>query len=136
MQHLGYNYRLSDIQCALGASQMERLDDFLARRKQLAQWYGELLVGVPHVRPAPDHPGHAWHIYPLWVEPVLRRQVFEVVSSHPYYVDRYGPQKGSFPEAERISGGEISLPMFPAMEDRDVDRVVDVLKNILESVAP
>ena len=150
MQHLGYNYRLSDIQCALGASQMERLDLFLARRKQLAQWYGELLVGVPHVRPAPDHPGHAWHIYPLWVEPALRRQVFEglrereigvqvhypLVSSHPYYVDRYGPQKGSFPEAERISEGEISLPMFPAMEDGDVDRVVDALQCILESVAP
>ncbi len=150
MQHLGYNYRLSDIQCALGTSQMERLDLFLARRKQLAQWYGELLVGVPHVRPAPDHPGHAWHIYPLWVEPALRRQVFEglrereigvqvhypLVSSHPYYVDRYGPQKGSFPEAERISEGEISLPMFPAMEDGDVDRVVDALQCILESVAP
>ena len=149
MQHLGYNYRLSDIQCALGTSQMKRLDDFVARRRQLAGWYGELLKGVERVRPAPVHPGHAWHLYPLWVEPAVRRQVFDglrareigvqvhyvPVSLHPYYVERYGLRPGNFPEAEKVSSGEISLPMFPAMEDGDVDRVVQALKEILADLS-
>lgn len=146
MQELGYNYRLTDIQCALGLRQLARLDDFVARRRAIAARYDALLGPLADVATPKPHPGHGYHLYPVRVPAERRRQVFEglhernigvqvhyiPVPLQPYYRRRFGYGPGDFPRAEAFYAGEISLPMFPAMEDRDVTRVVRALEQLLE----
>jgi dTDP-4-amino-4,6-dideoxygalactose transaminase len=145
MISLGCNYRLSDVASALGESQMKRLDYFLARRRELAGLYRELLSGVLGVRLPPDHPGHAYHLFPIWVSPGVRKDVFNFlrgvgvgvqvhyvpVHLHTYYKERFGFRDGMFPNAEAFSSGEISIPLYPDMSDRDAVFVVEKLKSAL-----
>ena len=77
MIELGYNYRLSDISCALGASQIKRLDRFLARRRKIASSYRELLAGESGVKLPPDHSGHAYHLFVIQVDKAIRRVEIE-----------------------------------------------------------
>jgi UDP-4-amino-4,6-dideoxy-N-acetyl-beta-L-altrosamine transaminase len=149
MLDLGYNYRLSDLHCALGASQMRRLDAFVARRRELAALYDLRFRDVPGVRIPPAHSGHAYHLYPIQVEPRLRRFVFDrlrereigvmvhypPVPLHPYYRKRFGYVPGDFPQAESYYAGAISLPMFPSMTEGDLDRVVGEVGEALEAGA-
>jgi UDP-4-amino-4,6-dideoxy-N-acetyl-beta-L-altrosamine transaminase len=150
MIDLGYNYRLSDLQCALGASQLRRLDGFLARRRELARRYDERFARVEGVRIPPAHPGHAYHLYVIQVEPSLRRPLFErlrerglgvmvhypLVPLHPYYRRRFGYAPGDFPEAEAYYAGAISLPLFPQMDEGDLDRVVREVQEGLSDLRP
>jgi UDP-4-amino-4,6-dideoxy-N-acetyl-beta-L-altrosamine transaminase len=143
MQELGWNYRLTDMQCALGISQMKRLDAFIQRRREIAELYEGLFLNMEEVLCPPSSEGHAWHLYPLWVNPEKRLGLFEYLRSreigvqvhylpvhlHPYYRKRYGHKEGDFPRAERFYGGEISLPMFPRMTDEDVRRVVEEVRQ-------
>jgi UDP-4-amino-4,6-dideoxy-N-acetyl-beta-L-altrosamine transaminase len=146
---LGFNYRLTDLQAALGASQMERLPAFLARRRELARRYDESLRGLPLTRPW-QHPDSesSWHLYVvrLQLDRVRKphRQVFEAlraagigvnlhyipVHTQPYY-RQLGFKPGDFPEAERYYGEAISLPMFARLTDAEQDRVVATLREIL-----
>lgn len=142
MQMLGFNYRLSDIQCALGLSQLKRLDSFVERRRELAAMYRDRLAGMKGVYQPPADPGHAYHLFPLKVEAEVRAALFAHLAEneirlqvhyppvplHPYYKKRFGYRAGDFPEAENFYAGEISLPLYPAMEDADVDRVADCIK--------
>lgn len=148
MPEPGFNYRLTDIQCALGLSQMCKLQAFVTRRADLANRYDALLaaLGSPHLRPhAPAAAGEApaWHIYAARIDfeafgvtrgEVMRRlravgigsQVHYVpVHRQPYYSARYGAL--DLPGAERYYARALSLPLFPAMADSDVDRVVTAL---------
>jgi dTDP-4-amino-4,6-dideoxygalactose transaminase len=143
---LGYNYRITDLQAALGASQMRRLDAFLARRRALAARYDRLLEKLPLVRPW-QHPdsASAWHLYVVQVEGD-RRKVFDALRAagigvnvhyipvhlQPYY-RRLGFKPGQFPEAERYYARAITLPLFPRMSDADQDRVVAALAKALGS---
>ena len=143
MQMLGYNYRLSDIQCALGLSQLRRLDDFVERRRELAALYRYLLAGIRGVYQPPAQEGHAYHLFPIRVEPTIRAALFEHLAKneirlqvhyppvplHPYYKRRFGYRKGDFPESESFYEEEISLPLYPSMEDTDAERVVDCIKK-------
>ena len=143
MQTLGYNDRLSDVACALGLSQMRRLDAFVARRREIAALYRELLSGVPGLTLPPDHEGHAWHLFvvqvgaerraPLFArlaEEGFRLQVhYRPVPLQPYYRDRFGYREGDFPEVERYYKRAISLPIFPLMKDDDVRRVADCIRR-------
>jgi len=146
---LGYNYRMTDLQAALGASQMDRLEEFVARRRALAKRYAELLRDLPLTLPW-QHPEteSSWHLYVirLQLERIRKnhRQVFEElrasgigvqlhyipVPAQPYYRG-LGFKASDYPEAERYSAEAISLPMFPAMKDADQDRVCETLKKIL-----
>lgn len=149
-ESLGYNYRLPDILCALGESQLSKLDHFAARRATLAARYDALLPRLaPMVKGVPALP---------WCEPTLhlyvalidfaaagqsRRQVMEVlkargvgsqvhyipVPDQPYYLDLYGEQ--DLPGARAYYDRCLSLPLYPAMQDGDVDRVVDTLAEVL-----
>ena len=145
MQTLGYNYRLSDVACALGLSQMRRLDAFVARRREIASLYRDLLSGVPDLT-LPQHvDGHAYHLFPVQVSPEKRKALFEHLAENgirlqvhyrpvplnPYYRRRFGYRAGDFPEAERYYAGAISLPIFPLMNDDDVRRVADCVKGFL-----
>jgi len=148
---LGFNYRLTDIACALGISQLEKLDDNLARRRQIAARYnsafrGEEGVIAPRVR-AEVNP--AWHLYPIRVESAKlrggRSQIFRALRAenigvnvhyipvhlHPYYRDCFGYRGGEFPVAERAYEQLISLPMFHGMSDEDAEDVIKAVNKVL-----
>jgi UDP-4-amino-4,6-dideoxy-N-acetyl-beta-L-altrosamine transaminase len=140
---LGYNYRMTEMQAALGLSQMARLDDFVARRNALARRYDTLLAGLPLVRPwqCPDSYS-ALHLYPVQVE--NRADVFArlrasgigvnvhyiPVHTQPYWRKR-GFDWGDFPNAESYYRKAISIPLYAGLSDADQDQVVDRLRGAL-----
>jgi UDP-4-amino-4,6-dideoxy-N-acetyl-beta-L-altrosamine transaminase len=143
MVELGYNYRLPDVQCALGLAQLKRLDDWVAARQQVAAWYDEAFVELPRVMPLKTHPNrtNAHHLYVVRLPPdVDRDQTFSALRAvgiganvhyapvylHSYYRAR-GYRAGLCPVAEQASREILTLPMFPAMTRADVQRVVDAL---------
>ncbi|WP_018155320.1 DegT/DnrJ/EryC1/StrS family aminotransferase [Demetria terragena] len=144
MPDLGLNYRLPDVLCALGSSQLTRLSQFKARRAQITQRYHEGLADVPGLRLPTQRVGAdpVWHFYPLRVLDGRRRGLFERLRAEgigvqvnyipvhwqPWFADR-GYQRGSCPVAETYYEQEISLPMFPDLLDADVDRVIDGIRR-------
>jgi len=145
MHELGYNYRLSEIHCALGLSQLKRVDEFIARRRELAALYLSQLSGVENIKLPPSHKNHVWHIFALQAENNLRDELAEYLREHdinptthykpvplmPYYRERYGFKSGDFPEAKKYYEQEISLPLYPLMEDSDVKRVTECIKEFM-----
>jgi UDP-4-amino-4,6-dideoxy-N-acetyl-beta-L-altrosamine transaminase len=143
---LGFNYRMTDIQAALGTSQLTRLDTYLRRRHELGALYDEKLAGLPLTIPA-RLPGRysAFHLYVVQLDdPALRRPVFDAlrraniganvhyipIHLQPFYRARgFGP--GDFPNAEAYYARAITLPLHPQMADGDVDRVVECLAEAL-----
>lgn len=142
---LGWNYRMTDIQAALGAAQMRRLADYVARRNALADLYDRLLAELPVTRP-----GRAggvlssFHLYVVRVDAARHREVFEglrasgigvnlhyiPVHLQPYYA-ALGFRRGDFPEAERYYAEAISLPLFPGLREEQVEEIVASLKRLL-----
>lgn len=146
---LGYNYRMTDIQAALGASQMTRLGAFVARRRELAARYDKLLADLPLQLPVQDARGRSsWHLYVvrLRLNQIGRshRQVFEALRSagisvnlhyipvhlQPYY-RALGFAEGYCPEAERYYGEAISLPLYPALSETNQDYIAATLRALL-----
>lgn len=145
---LGLNYRLTDIQAALGASQMVRLDGFVTKRRYLAQRYDEMLAELPVITPYQASDGRsAWHLYVVKLMPGKtqpRRKVFEflraagiLVNVHyipvhlqPYY-RRFGFRPGDFPATEAYYEGALSLPLFYDLSEEAQDYVVDRLRSAL-----
>lgn len=147
---LGFNYRITDIQAGLGASQMQRLDEFVARRRQLAGRYDSLLRDMSLTLPW-QHPDaySAFHLYVVRLRLDLigktHRQVFEELRQHeigvnlhyipvhtqPYY-QKIGFSWGDFPEAEKYYGEAISLPLYPGLTENEQDCVIATLKSILK----
>ncbi len=146
---LGLNYRMTDIQAALGVSQMRRLQPFIAERHRLAQRYDELLANLPVVTPWQHPDSHsALHLYPIRLRldaiPHSRREVFEAmrkggigvnvhyipVHLQPYY-RKMGFHPGQFPEAEAYYSEALSLPLYATLTDQQQDEVVAVLKHSL-----
>jgi perosamine synthetase len=152
---LGFNYRLTDIACALGISQLEKLEANLSRRRAIAARYTcafrELpAVVVPAVR---DGVEPAWHLYPIRLKldalSAGRGEIFSAlraenlgvnvhyipVHRHPYYRDRFGYKGGEYPVAEDAYDRLISLPMFHAMSDQDVEDVMAAVSKVCEAYA-
>ena len=146
---LGYNYRMTDLQAALGLSQMQRLDEFVARRHVIADAYDRFLADLPVVAPWQHEDGYSGlHLYVVRVKlneiGKTHRQVFEAllaegisvnlhyipVHIQPYY-ESLGFKQGDFPEAEQYYAEAISLPLYPAMTDAQQVRVVAALKKAL-----
>jgi perosamine synthetase len=147
---LGFNYRLTDVACALGLSQLKKLEENLSRRRQIAGRYAGAfreLSGVmaPAVR---GDVNPAWHLYPIRLNleklSAGRAQVFRAlraenigvnvhyipVHRHPYYYDRFGYRGGEYPVAEDAYERLISLPMFHGMSDGDVEDVVNATRKV------
>jgi dTDP-4-amino-4,6-dideoxygalactose transaminase len=142
----GLNYRLPDVLCALGSSQLLRLPAFKARRDAITARYTEGLSGIDELRLPARREGvdPMWHLYPLRIRDGRRRQLFEHLRAndigvqvnyipvywHPVYAD-LGYKRGTCPVAEDYYAQEISLPLFPDLTDADVDRVIDLIREFV-----
>ncbi len=154
MNMLGFNYRLTDIACALGLSQMGKLEANLARRREIAADYArefrDLPMLVPSVR---QGVAPAWHLYPIRLKleslSAGRGEIFRAlraenigvnvhyipVHQHPYYRERFPSNHGAFPIAEKAYEQLISLPMFHSMTAKDVEDVVRAVRKVLTHYA-
>jgi UDP-4-amino-4,6-dideoxy-N-acetyl-beta-L-altrosamine transaminase len=150
MQALGFNYRITDFQCALGLSQLRRLDERVERRNQIADHYREQLANEPRIALPPSSPEGSRHAYHLFIVRVLggpeaRLNAFSAlrragvgvqvhyipIYRQPYYRDVLGYAQDDWPATEEYYWSAISLPIFPEMTQRDVERVVGELKEAL-----
>lgn len=145
---LGYNYRMTDLQAALGLSQLDRLAQFVHQRIAATELYQMLLKDLPVELPAPARDGvSAWHLYIIRLrQPQLRRQVFEQlraagigvnvhyipIHTQPYY-QQLGFQWGQYPQAEQYYSQIISLPLFAGITTAQQQQVVTALRQALES---
>ena len=148
---LGYNYRMTELQAALGVSQMTRLDEFVARRHALADRYDALLADLPLTLPHRNPNNRsALHLYPVQVQPEsgkTRQQVFDYLRAHgiganvhyipvhtqPYYRQRFGFAHGDFPAAEAYYARAISLPLYFSLREDEQDSVVATLKQAFQA---
>jgi perosamine synthetase len=141
MEELGYNYRLSDVQCALGTSQLRKLPGWIARRREIAAAYAAALPWKPlAVRPDVSH---AWHLYVVQI-PGDRAAAFRALRNagigvnvhyvpvhlHPFYRRRFGTGPGLCPVAEQAYDRLLSLPMYPSMRDSDVEAVIAAVRSL------
>ncbi|HEV7963313.1 MAG TPA: aminotransferase class V-fold PLP-dependent enzyme [Actinoplanes sp.] len=148
VHEFGLNYRLPDLLCALGSSQLRRLAEFKARRTYLTSRYAELLAGVPGLRLPVQRAGvePMRHLYPVRIQDGRRREVYDRMRAagigvqvnyipvywHPAFED-LGYRRGMCPVAEAFYAEELSLPLFVDLSDADQDRVVEALRHILGS---
>jgi perosamine synthetase len=146
---LGFNYRLSDIACALGLAQLERLDAMLAGREAVAELYREALSEIEELAlPCPDFGGdrRGWFVFVVQLprgvdrDTTVRALGERGVQSKPYlpaihlmsfYRERYGHRRGEFPVCEDVAERSIALPFFPAMAEGQVARVAQTLRAVL-----
>jgi len=151
VQTLGYKYNMTDLQAALGICQLRKLDAMNARRQQIAARYHAAFAEMDFLTPFPtDLPTdrtHVWHLYTIllnldalridraqFIEELKARNIgtsvhFIPIHYHPHYA-RYGWQRGQFPNAEHYYERTLSLPLYPAMSDQDVDDVIEAVYDV------
>jgi dTDP-4-amino-4,6-dideoxygalactose transaminase len=152
-QQLGFNYRITDIQAALGLSQLQRLDEIVAERNRQLQRYRELVADLPvQLLEVPDDVLSSVHLAVIRLQQATadqHRQLFEglrgagigvqlhysPVHLQPYYRDM-GFTEGQFPEAEAYGSNSISLPLYPGLRNGDQKRVVNILKQLIQECQP
>lgn len=148
---LGFNYRLSDVACAIGLAQLDRLDDMLAARARVAGWYREALAGIEGLDlPCEDAGGdrRGWFVFVVQLprgrdrDGVIEGLRARGVQSKPYlpaihlmsyYRETYGHREGEFPVCEDVAARSVALPFFPRMTESQVEQVSDALRAVLES---
>jgi perosamine synthetase len=146
---LGFNYRLSDLACAIGLAQLDRLEAMLAARARVAARYREALAGIEGLELPCEDAGRArrgWFVFVVQVprgrdrDAVIRGLRERGVQSKPYlpaihlmsfYRERYGHREGEFPVCEDVAARSVALPFFPDMTDAQVERVADALDFVL-----
>ncbi len=150
MHELGYNYRISDIQCALGISQLKKINKFIKRKREIAKLYDEQfsknnIYKIPSVE---KNYGHAYHLYPLQInfnkekekriffkklyDNKIKLQVHYIpIHLQPYYKKNYGFQKGDYPIAENFFKKEVSLPIYFSLKKKEIYRVINKIKFLL-----
>jgi perosamine synthetase len=149
---LGFNYRMTDLQAAIGLAQLERLDEMLAARARVAGWYSERLAGIEDLGlPCPDGTGgpgarRGWFVYVVQLphrvdrDETIRALRERGIASKPYlpaihlmsfYRERFGHREGEFPVCEDVAARSIALPFFPQLTEDEVDEVVAALRDVL-----
>ena len=143
---LGYNYRITDIQCALGTSQMKKLDRFVERRREIAKRYNEAFSDVKGIQiPKQEADCHnSWHLYVIQVLDRDRKEVFDTLRSknigvnvhyipvykHPYY-QKNGYERVCCKNAEQYYANAISIPMYPLLSKEEQEYVIETIKEVL-----
>jgi dTDP-4-amino-4,6-dideoxygalactose transaminase len=152
MQCLGFNYRITDIQCAIGIAQMEKIDRFVERRRQIAAAYCKRLSAIDDiVLPVEkDYAVSSWHIYCIRVKSkAQRRPIFEALKKfglgvqvhylpvylQPYYQKVHKFRAGLCPKAENYYREAITLPLYPAMTDEEVEKVMRAVEQVFRKTA-
>lgn len=150
IDQLGFNYRLTDIQCALGISQMKKLPQWIERRNAIAGVYDDFFKDIRGVTPLKhlQYGIHAYHLYVVQIQPMVfdrtRAQIFSFLKGkgigvnvhyipvyyHPFYKKTFGFSKGLCPSAEDAYERIITLPLFPQMTEKDIKRVCDCIKEL------
>tara|TARA_Y100000310_G_C20636514_1_gene791461 strand:+ start:356 stop:1519 length:1164 start_codon:yes stop_codon:yes gene_type:complete len=149
---VGYNYRITDFQCALGSSQLKKLDKFLHKRRGIAKKYDELFSNIDTLKipKVTDSIGHAYHLYPLQIDfdklTITKEEIFNKMKAsginlqvhyipvhlQPFYQQKFGFKTGDFPISESFYRNEVSLPIYPELSTEDVSFVVN---NIMEIIS-
>ncbi len=149
MTNLGYNYRLSDIQCALGISQLPKNSEWLIKRQKIAARYDQAFSSLPGISPLKKHKNiyHAYHLYVVRLNSKVigksRKTIFQKlrqagigvnvhyipVHLHPYYRNNFGTHPGDCPIAEEAYKEIISLPMFPGLQRPEQDEVIEQISK-------
>ena len=155
MHRLGFNYRITDLQCALASSQLKRLDGWIERRRQIVARYNAAfadlsLIQIPQLRNPNDQSLTSWHLYTIQIDfqtlGVTRSEVMDrlrqrgvgtqvlyiPVHLQPWYRQTYGYEVGKCPSAEALYRRSLSLPLFPLMSDQDVETVIE---SVSEAIA-
>lgn len=153
MVDLGYNYRITDFQCALGMSQLKKLPNRVRRRREIAARYDELFHELPGIEPLTVKDGvyHAYHLYVIrldhnyfdadralihqafWAEGVGVHVHYIPVHLHPYYQREFGTKAGLCPNAERAYEEILTIPLYPSMTDKDVDDVIAAADKVVKA---
>lgn len=156
MQTLGYNYRITDIQCALGRSQLAKLPSFIQRRLEIVSAYNEAFAGIPWLRTpslrhAEDKGEISWHLYTVLIDfPAIAKTRTETMAElrtkgvgtqvlyipvhlQPYYRQTFGYDHGKCPVAEAQYAQSLSLPLYPTLTGADVDRVISTVKSLAQA---
>ena len=151
MCEVGYNYRITDFQCALGSSQLKKLDRFVERRREIARFYDKALSPVDFIKIPESNSSvdHAYHLYPLQIDfvktDVIKSELFKKMKEfdinlqvhyipvhlQPFYQRNYGFKSGDFPVSENFYHQELSLPIYPDLSNDQISMVVNrLLENI------
>jgi len=153
MQALGFNYRITDIQCALGISQLKRLDQFVARRREIVRRYNESLGDLSWLRtPGLANPQNrdliSWHLYTVQIDfksiGKTRTQVMNELRARgvgtqvlyipvhlqPWYRQTFGYGPGKCPIAEKYYQRALTLPLYPSLQDPDLERVIAAVRKL------
>jgi len=147
IENPSFNFRITDIQCALGLSQLNKIDKFLKRRREIAEIYNKSLKNAKEIiiPTQKDCFKSAWHIYPIQIKGLDKKEIFEGLQKmgigvqvhymplhlHPFYKKEFGYKKGDFPIAEKYYERAITLPLFPKMTDNEVKKVISAVKILI-----
>jgi len=151
---VGYNYRLTDFQCALGISQLKKLPEWVRRRREIARTYDEEFASMEAVQPVKQRGDSAcaYHLYVIQLEleqlQVGREKIFNALRAegigvnvhyipvhyHPYYREHFGTEEGLCPVAETAYERILTLPTFPRMSEKDVDDVLHAISKVLSNI--
>jgi dTDP-4-amino-4,6-dideoxygalactose transaminase len=149
IEECGWKYNMTDIQAALGIPQLKKLDEFIETRRKYARIYNEEFNKLEGITTPYEKPGvkHTYHLYPILLEKFNRSEFIQRMSEkgigcsvhfiplhlHPFYRDKFGFERGAFPNAEWVYEREVSLPLYPKMGEEDVWRIIDAVKEILQN---
>ncbi|MEA3453070.1 MAG: UDP-4-amino-4,6-dideoxy-N-acetyl-beta-L-altrosamine transaminase [Patescibacteria group bacterium] len=152
ISEIGHNYRLTDFQCALGLSQLKKIDKFIKKRREIVKKYNQAFKNIKEIiTPTErDNVKSAWHIYVIQLSldklKVGRGEIFRMLQKEgigvqvhyvplylqPFYVEKFGYKEGNFPITDQYYQRAITLPLFPKMTDKEVDRVIKTVQKVMD----